>query len=97
VNFPGGTEKTHEKPQSGQPVSGPRFEPGTSLILIGSANHPTIGVLCLLQSVKTPKQHDNIRTYASLNGFRIQRCLGAQENAPRREDVWRSGGIVRAL
>jgi hypothetical protein len=29
-HLPVGTEENHEKPQSGQPVSGPRFEPGTS-------------------------------------------------------------------
>jgi hypothetical protein len=29
-NFPGGTGEKHEKPQPGQPVSGPRFELGTS-------------------------------------------------------------------
>jgi hypothetical protein len=28
--FPGGVEKSCEKPQSGQPLSGPRFEPGIS-------------------------------------------------------------------
>jgi hypothetical protein len=26
-NLPGGTSENHEKPQSGQPVSGPIFEP----------------------------------------------------------------------
>jgi hypothetical protein len=29
---PGGTEKTHEKPQLGQPVAGTRIGPGTSQI-----------------------------------------------------------------
>jgi hypothetical protein len=29
---PGGTEENHDKPQSEQPDSGPRFEPGTSLL-----------------------------------------------------------------
>jgi hypothetical protein len=39
--LPVGTEENHEKPQSGQPVSGPRFEPGTSWIQSRSANHST--------------------------------------------------------
>jgi hypothetical protein len=38
---PGGTEKNHEKPQSGEPVSGPRFEPRTSKIRSRSVNHST--------------------------------------------------------
>jgi hypothetical protein len=28
-HVPGGTEENHKKPQSGEPVSGPRIEPGT--------------------------------------------------------------------
>jgi hypothetical protein len=32
LHLPGGTEGNHEKPQSGQPVSGPIFEPVTSRI-----------------------------------------------------------------
>jgi hypothetical protein len=38
---PGGTEENHENPQSGQPVSGLRFEPWTSRIRSRSANHST--------------------------------------------------------
>jgi hypothetical protein len=38
-NLPGGTKENHENPQSAHPVSGPRFEPGTSLIRCRSANH----------------------------------------------------------
>jgi hypothetical protein len=34
-HLPGGTEEVYEKPQSGLPVSGPRFEPGTSRIQTG--------------------------------------------------------------
>jgi hypothetical protein len=30
LNLPEGTEEIKEKPQSGWPVSEPRFEPGTS-------------------------------------------------------------------
>jgi hypothetical protein len=30
----GGTEENHEKPQSGQPVSGPRFEPVYEALLL---------------------------------------------------------------
>jgi hypothetical protein len=38
--LPGGTEKNHEHPQPGKPVSGQRFEPGT--FRIGrSVNHST--------------------------------------------------------
>jgi hypothetical protein len=32
LHLPGGTEERHEQPYWGQPVSGPRFEPGTSQI-----------------------------------------------------------------
>jgi hypothetical protein len=31
-NLHGGTEENYSEPQSGYPVSGPRFEPGTSQI-----------------------------------------------------------------
>jgi hypothetical protein len=34
-----GTDKSHEKPQSGYPVSGPRFEPGIYRIRSRSVNH----------------------------------------------------------
>jgi hypothetical protein len=37
----GESEKNHEKSQSGQSVSGPRFEPGTSRIRRRSVNHST--------------------------------------------------------
>jgi hypothetical protein len=40
-NLPRGTEENHETPQSGQPVSGPRFEPGISRIRIRCVNHST--------------------------------------------------------
>jgi hypothetical protein len=40
-HLPGGTKENHEKPQSGQPVSGPRIEHGTSRIRSRSANHST--------------------------------------------------------
>jgi hypothetical protein len=38
MHLPRGTEETHDKPQSGYPVSRPRFEPGTSLIRSRSWN-----------------------------------------------------------
>jgi hypothetical protein len=40
-HLPGETEESHEKTKSGQPVSGPRFEPGTSRIRIRCVNHLT--------------------------------------------------------
>jgi hypothetical protein len=39
---PGGTEEYHKKSQSGETVSGPRFEPGTFRIRSKSANHSTV-------------------------------------------------------
>jgi hypothetical protein len=36
------TEENHDKPQSGQPVSGLGFEPGTSRIPSRSVSHSTI-------------------------------------------------------
>jgi hypothetical protein len=41
-HFPGGAEGNHEKSQSLWPVSGPRFEPGTSRIRSRSVNHLTM-------------------------------------------------------
>jgi hypothetical protein len=38
---PGGAKKNHEKPQSGYPVSGPRFEPVNSQIRSRSVNNST--------------------------------------------------------
>jgi hypothetical protein len=38
-HLPGGTEESHEKYQSGLPVSGLRFEPGISRIQRSSVNH----------------------------------------------------------
>jgi hypothetical protein len=35
----GGNEENHEEPQSGQPISGPRYESGTSRIRSRSVNH----------------------------------------------------------
>jgi hypothetical protein len=48
-HLPGGTEEIHENPQSGYPVSRPRFEPRTSRIRIKSvAAMPTrsVDLLC---------------------------------------------------
>jgi hypothetical protein len=41
-HLPEGTEKNHEKPQSGWLVTGPRFETGTSRIRSRSANHSAV-------------------------------------------------------
>jgi hypothetical protein len=38
-HLPGGTEESHEKPQSGKPISGSTFEPRTSRIRSRSDNH----------------------------------------------------------
>jgi hypothetical protein len=37
--IPGAIEDNHEELQSGQSVSGPRFEPGTSRIRSGNPDH----------------------------------------------------------
>jgi hypothetical protein len=41
-HLPGRTEETHEKRQSGYPLTGSRFETGTSRIITRSANHPAV-------------------------------------------------------
>jgi hypothetical protein len=46
-HLPGRTEEYHEKPQSGMPVSRPRYEPGISRIR--TANHSTTTFGALVQ------------------------------------------------
>jgi hypothetical protein len=57
-HLPGGTEKKHKKPQSGEPLSGLRFEPDTFQIQSRSAKH----------SVARMKEMTNKKNYRNPEG-----------------------------
>jgi hypothetical protein len=56
----GGTEENHEKHQTREPVSGPRFEPGTSRILLIIVHRKLLPInssIYLITSIMKRKSH----------------------------------------